>query len=173
MGRGAATGVVMRPLLPGDLDAVLAIQRAAYGDAYQESAVVLGRKRDLAPGACWLAELDGRAVGYVFAHPWGELEPPPLHVELRPPGADAAYGFLHDLAVSPAARGAGVAGALFGRVCEWSLQAGHRRMMLVALHDAIGFWRRQGFDALERSLPTGYGVGACLMARPQPTSLPS
>lgn len=160
-----APRVHTRPLRAADLDSVLAIQRAAYGDAYQESAAVLGRKLALAPRACWLAEIDGQPVGYVFAHPWHDLAPPPLHVELVPVAAVAQLAFVHDLAVAPAARGAGVAAALFSRVRQWSAQARHRRMLLVALKDAPGFWQRHGFRALARSLPPGYGDGACLMER--------
>lgn len=166
-GRAAAPQpqVVLRPLRAADLPAVLAIQRAAHGDGYQESAVVLGRKLALAPQACWLAQRGGEAVGYVFAHPWNDRGAPPLHLALEtlPPAADR--GFVHDLAVSPAVRGLGVAAALFGRVRDWSRAAGHRSMRLVALADAVPFWARQGFSPLADGLPAAYGDGACLMER--------
>ncbi|MBV2263655.1 MAG: GNAT family N-acetyltransferase [Thauera sp.] len=144
-----------------DLPDVLAIQRAAYGDGYQETAAVLARKLALAPQACWLAQADGAAVGYVFAHPWDDAGAPPLHAALATLPACAAHGFVHDLAVAPAARGLGVAAALFGRVRDWSAGAGHRGIRLVALADAVPFWARQGFAAL----PPGYGAGARLMER--------
>ena len=156
---------VLRPLCAADLPDVLAIQRAAYGDGYQESAAVLGRKLELAPQACWLAQADGAAVGYVFAHPWDDADAPPLHVPLRALPARAGHGFVHDLAVVPAARGLGVAAALFGRVRDWSAAAGHRGLRLVALADAVPFWARQGFAALPAVLPAGYGEDACLMER--------
>jgi hypothetical protein len=148
-----------------DLPAVLAIQRAAYGDGYQESAAVLGRKLELAPQACWLAQSDGIAVGYVFAHPWNDAGAPPLHAPLQALPANAAHGFVHDLAVSPAARGLGVAAALFGRVRDWAAGAGYRGLRLVALADAVPFWARQGFAAVPEVLPAGYGEGACSMER--------
>lgn len=157
--------VVLRLLRADDLPAVLAIQRAAYGDGYQESAVVLGRKRELAPAACWIAHAGQMAVGYVLAHPWDTLGAPPLHAPLPalPTGADR--GFVHDLAVMPAARGLGVAAGLLARVCAWSSAAGHRGMRLVALADAAPFWARQGFSPLPVALPAAYGDGACLMER--------
>ncbi|MCK6407865.1 GNAT family N-acetyltransferase [Thauera sp.] len=161
----AAAGLALRPLRTADLAAVLAIQRAAYGDDYQETAVVLARKLALAPRACWLAQAEGAAVGYVFAHPWGDVGAPPLHAPLAALPAQAGQGFLHDLAVLPAARGRGVAAALFGRVRDWSAGAGHRGLRLVALADAVPFWARQGFSALPAMLPAGYGEGARLMAR--------
>lgn len=166
IGRAAAPPqVALRPLRAADLPAVLAIQRAAYGDGYQESAAVLARKLALAPQACWLAQRGGEAVGYVFAHPWDERGAPPLHVALDGLPARADRGFVHDLAVSPAARGLGVAAALFGRVRDWSRAAGHRGMRLVALADAVAFWSRQGFSPLPEGLPAAYGAGARLMER--------
>ena len=163
--RLAVAGPALRPLCMSDLPAVLAIQRAAYGDDYQESAAVLGRKLELAPQACWLAQSDGIAVGYVFAHPWNDAGAPPLHAPLQALPANAAHGFVHDLAVSPAARGLGVAAALFGRVRDWAAGAGYRGLRLVALADAVPFWARQGFAAVPEVLPAGYGEGACSMER--------
>lgn len=114
----------LRPIAPADLPAVLAVQRAAYGDAYQESAVVLGAKLARAPGGCWLAEGRDGVLGYVFAHPWA-AEPPPLHVALadaraywlrkgfasaRPAGGaalPAGYGTGADFMTLDLARGSG------------------------------------------------------------------
>ena len=163
--RLAVAGPALRPLCMSDLPAVLAIQRAAYGDGYQESAAVLGRKLELAPQACWLAQSDGIAVAYVFAHPWNDAGAPPLHAPLQALPANAAHGFVHDLAVSPAARGLGVAAALFGRVRDWAAGAGYRGLRLVALADAVPFWARQGFAAVPEVLPADYGEGACSMER--------
>ena len=166
-GRAPAStpGLALRPLRAADLPVVLAIQRAAYGDGYQESAAVLGRKLALAPQACWMAHRGDDALGYVFAHPWDAAGAPPLHVALAALPAGADRGFVHDLAVSPAARGLGVAAALFGRVRDWSRAAGHVGMRLVALGDAVPFWTRLGFSALPSDLPAAYGDGACLMER--------
>lgn len=159
-------GWALRPLHAADLPAVLAIQRAAHGDGYQESAAVLGRKLALAPQACWLAHAGEAALGYVFAHPWHGAGAPPLHVPLAALPAGADRGFVHDLAVVPAVRGRGVAAALLARVREWSCAAGHRGVCLVALADAVPFWLRHGFRARPAPLPAGYGDGACLMERP-------
>ena len=97
---------------------------------------MLGRKLEFAPRACWLAHMDEVAVGYVFAHPWSDAGAPPLHAPLVLPAA-ADRGFVHDLAVLPAARGLGVAATLFACVRAWSSAAGHRGMRLVALADAV------------------------------------
>lgn len=153
---------MLRAMRMDDLDAVLRIQREAYGDDYQESAEVLARKLRLAPDACWFAERDGLGLGYVFAHPW-TAGAPRLHAPLAslPPAAD--HGFLHDLAVSPRARGERLGGRLFAQVLDWSRAAEHRALQLVALVDAVGFWRRLGFVPCAQALPEGYGEGALLM----------
>lgn len=161
-GTQASAAVVLRTMRVDDLGAVLRIQREAYGDAYQESAEVLGRKLGLAPGACWLAESGGEALGYVFAHPWA-ADAPPLHERIEDLPAQADHGFLHDLAVSPRARGLGVGRGLFGKVRCWSEQAGLGALTLVALADAAAYWRGLGFTAVPLALPTGYGVGAQFM----------
>lgn len=166
-GVGGAPALEVRPLRSDDLPAVLEIQLAAYGAGYQESAAVLGRKLELAPGGCWLAHMGGAAaVGYVFAHPWDGAGAPALHAPLASIPAGAAHGFVHDLAVSPAARGLGVAAALLARVRAWSSAAGHRSMRLVALADAVPFWARYGFATLPVAPPAAYGEAARLMERP-------
>ncbi len=159
-------GLVLRPLRAADLSAVLAIQREAYGEGYQESAAVLGRKVELAPRACWVAHLHARAVGYVLAHPWDGADAPLLHAMLPALPAVADRCFIHDLAVVPAARGLGVAAALLACVRGWSRAACHSGMRLVALADAVPFWVRQGFRVLPAVLPAAYGEGACLMEQP-------
>lgn len=161
-----APGLEVSPLGADDLPAVLAIQLAAYGAGYQESAAVLGRKLELAPRGCWLAHVGEAAVGYVFAHPWHGAGAPALHAPLASIPASADHGFVHDLAVSPAARGLGVAAALFARVRAWSSAAGHSSMRLVALADAVPFWARHGFATLPMAPPAAYGEAACLMERP-------
>ena len=163
---GRTPALAVRALYVADLPAVLTIQCAAYGAEYRESAAVLGRKLELAPGGSWLAEVGGAAVGYVFAHPWGGVAAPPLHVPLDALPVRAERGFIHDLAVLPGARGLGVAAMLFSRVREWSGAASHRDIRLVALVDAVPFWKRHGFSALSARLPPGYGDGACLMECP-------
>ncbi|THF62353.1 GNAT family N-acetyltransferase [Pseudothauera nasutitermitis] len=154
---------VLRPLRVTDLDAVLRVQASAYPPGYHEEAEVFATRLALAPGACWLGEQDGRAAAYVIAHPWADEQPPALHTPLgeRPPGGDRV--FLHDLAVSPDARGGGLARGLFGKVADWARAQGAREIMLVALADAHGFWLRQGFAADPAPLPAAYGAGACRM----------
>lgn len=154
----------------GDLPGVLAVQRQAYGDAFQEECAVFEAKLRLAPDAAWLAEQDGAAVAYLFAHPWSGCLPPALNVPLAmlPGEADCAY--LHDLAVAPQARGSGVASKLIESFSRWAGATGFERSMLVAVGDAQEFWARLGFEPLEagealRGRLAAYGARAACMQR--------
>ncbi len=157
----------LRPMKASDLPAVMRIQRAAYGDAYQESAAVLGRKLELAPDGCWLAERGGEPAAYVFAHPWRADAPPPLHAPLAALPDQADCVFMHDLAVAPSARGGGVAAGLLRGVAGWASRQGARSLNLVALADAAAFWARHGFTPVPggEDLAAGYGAGALFMRR--------
>lgn len=153
-----------------DLSAVLQVQRAAYGDGYQESAEVLGAKLALAPNCCWVVEQQGKVGAYVFAHPWRRQAPPPLHsrMESLPRAADCL--FVHDVAVMPALRGVGAAGALFRQVAAEAAVRHLPCLTLVALADAIPYWQRHGFRAQPAGSPEGYGAGAAFMSLPLATA---
>lgn len=151
---------------PGDIDAVLAVQRAAYGDAYQEAADVLLDKWRLGERWCQVAEIDQVCVGYVLAHPWGRDRVPPLHERLVPPARPDGL-FLHDLAIAPTGRGRGLAAALFDAVRRAG-QPAFRRITLVSLAGAVQFWQGHGFRPVAAGANdtdvSSYGPGACHMA---------
>lgn len=159
-----SSAVCLRAMRSDDIDTVLGIQREAYADGYQESAEVLGRKLSLAPGACWLAEREGRGLAYIIAHPWSD-NAPPLHAAIERLPVGAEYGFVHELAVSARARGAGVGAGLFAKVQTWAQHCGLRGLRLVALADARAYWCGLGFVATPTPLPAAYGAGAVFMRR--------
>ena len=159
-----SSAVRLRALRADDIDAVLRIQREVYGDDYQESAEVLGRKLSLAPEACWFAEGEGRGLAYIIAHPWSDTAPP-LHAAIERLPAGAEFGFVHDLAVCARARGAGVGTGLLGKVETWAQRSALRGLRLVALADARAYWRGLGFVTASASLPAAYGAGAVFMRR--------
>ena len=55
-----------------------------------------------------MARLEGQSVGYLVAIPVKAGQPPPLNASTCPVPRDADALYLHDLAVHPDARGAGV-----------------------------------------------------------------
>ncbi len=86
-----------------------------------------------AEGPSWIATLDGKKVGTVAAVDRG----------------DEVY--VRSMAVTPGARGAGVAGALLDAVTRFAVDTGARRMRLSTtpfLNDAIRLYERAGFTPL-------------------------
>ena len=92
-----------------------------------------------APDACiFVAEQDGTIIGYVFA----ALEPLSWK-ELRGPA-----GFIHDVAVAPERRCAGVGTKLIETAVEWLRERGAPRVILwtaAANETAHMLFRRLGF----------------------------
>ena len=157
---------VLRVMQPDDLPAVLEVQRQAHRPGLHESAATLDSRRRLAPGFCWVAEQAGRIGGYLFAHPWAGM-PPALDRPLAELPARPEHLLLHDLALSPAARGQGLAQALCARIAQAAGEAGLATLRLVALADAVAYWSRLGFTplALPAEKLAAYGPGARWMQR--------
>ncbi|MBN8928277.1 MAG: hypothetical protein BGO51_19330 [Rhodospirillales bacterium 69-11] len=151
---------------PGDLADVVRIAAAVHPPALAEAPAVFAERRDLYPAGTFLLEVGGRPTGYVLAHPWRAGTIPPLDTLLGalPSAADCLY--LHDLALLPAARGLGAAGAIVTRLAAATT---HPRLALVAVGGSAPFWRRQGFlpvvSATLGAKLEGYGPNACYMER--------
>ena len=103
--------VVVRPMVSSDLDAVLDIQRACYGEGFLEGADVITRRIASPVGLSCVTERGGRVCAYLAAyasHP-GKLTP--LHGDFEAMPLPSIL-YLHDLAVHPQAAGLGLAQAL-------------------------------------------------------------
>lgn len=164
-----AAHLEIRPLQADDLAAVLAIQLRCHDSTRIESAQSFDAKRRAAPTSCFVARLDGQSVGYLVAIPVKAGQPPPLNGDTCPvpPDADALY--LHDLAVHPDARGAGVAVALVRAFFQSAWRSGLSQACLTAVNGSTAFWQRQGFRDATPSVAAGsglasYGEGAQYMS---------
>ena len=76
---------------------------------------------------------------------------------LTAPPQDAGNWFVHDLAISPAARGLGLGRALVGSAAGAALANGIARGDLVAVQGAWSFWERVGY-AIPGELPPALAV---------------
>jgi ribosomal protein S18 acetylase RimI-like enzyme len=142
-----------RPMTEADLPGVVALAEAVHPHHPEEPAIFAERLA-LAPEGCWVL---GDAQGYALAHPWTGLAPPPLDTLLG--AVPEGPWHLHDIALRPAARGAGQAARLLAR---WPVAT------LVAIAGTGGYWARQGFREVPCDDPAAlasYGAGARFMAR--------
>ncbi|SDF45371.1 GNAT family N-acetyltransferase [Bosea robiniae] len=158
-----------RRMAPADLPAVMAIAAVVHPD-YPEDEAVFAERLKLAPEGCHVLSGEGGALqGYLVSHPWPAGAVPALNSLLGgiPPGV--ANWYLHDLALLPAGRGSGAAGAIVAAIARHATRAGYTSLALVAVNDSTGFWRRQGFrevhePALDRKLAS-YDDAARYMRR--------
>ncbi|MDP5279395.1 GNAT family N-acetyltransferase [Sphingomonas sp. DG1-23] len=145
-----------------DLAAVSAISDAVHGRFTEPLAVYAGRL-DLYPAGCFVLEQDDTVAGYLISHPWHREDPPKLGAlpGAIPPDADAWY--LHDLALLPAARGAGAGRAALDLVKAQARARGFADIALMAVGGADRYWTRQGFAYVPRDADPSYGDDAYLM----------
>ncbi|PTE00651.1 GNAT family N-acetyltransferase [Pandoraea apista] len=165
----------IRPMQPGDISQVLAVQAQAYRDLMHESEATLASRLRLSPSTCWVAVDAGSAhapvAGYLFTHPWRIAAPPPLDTVLDalPDTPDCWY--VHDMALAPRTRGAGVASQLYAVALASAQSLGLCASALVAVQQSQGFWARFGYAVATDISPLiaakleGYGDGAVFMTR--------
>ncbi|AWB21522.1 GNAT family N-acetyltransferase [Methylobacterium currus] len=153
-----------------DLAAASSIAARIHPDYPEDDAVMEERLR-LCPEGCFALTADGDLLGYAVGHPWHARSVPDLDTligslpELGSLPGPAGAWCIHDVALLPEARGRGAAAALVGLMRDEARRRGLPAMVLVAVGDAAGFWRRHGFRPIPEAPPPGYGAGATLMKR--------
>lgn len=159
-----------RAMTERDLDGVVAVARVAFPDHFEECACFAERLA-LYPAGCRVLE-DGadRVLGYGIAYPWVRDAMPPLGALIGALPVAAELIYLHDLAVSPDARGTGAASDYVAWLVDHARAAGWAQIALVAVNDAAAFWQRRGFAAIDspdlRAKLASYGADARYMVRP-------
>ena len=151
-----------RAMRADDLDAVTASADAVHG-VFTEPKAVYAERLALYPDGCRVFERDGAVVGLLVTHPWHRGAVPKLGAPLGalPPAPDVYY--FHDIALLPAARGAGAGAEATAFVRQQAVRAGCREVALVAVSGADSYWCAQGFDYAEPDAPGPYGAGSHLM----------
>lgn len=128
-----------------DLTAVGCLQDSCYGEALFESHELLSQRLQQAPASCWLIESVGTGIqAYLFSYPSVSGAVTPLAAPFSCCKApDCLY--LHDMAVSPQARGLKLSSKLLQQAIEYAERLALPRLALVAVQDSVPYWQRQGF----------------------------
>lgn len=154
-----------RAMSPRDLHHVEQIAAAVH-PMHPEDSTVFEERLSLYPAGCFV--LDGAAGvrGYVLAHPWLLGRPPSLNSLLGRLPADVDTLYLHDLALLPAARIAGLGSRAVDLIADRARGEGVATVSLLAVGQSSGFWQRQGFHAVDLGIDlSSYGT-AIFMVRP-------
>lgn len=153
-----------------DLNAVVRLQDHCYADEFYESPQVVAKRLMLYPQSCWLACYQDKIWGYLFSYPSRLGQVNPLGAEFgQYEQANCLY--LHDMAVSPDARGQGVATTLLQQALSYAGTLGLSHAALVAVQNSAAFWQQQQFDVVDdlseaaSMALTSYGADAIYLAR--------
>lgn len=174
--------ISITPISSQDWNSIALIQSECYvSDDILEPITVLQSKWHASPKTCFVARQDGRThqdsmvLGYVLAHLWQGTPPSLSHAfekaQLpKPPYDNQIYLYLHDMAISPKARGMGLASQLLQRLLAESQAMGIYDVRLIAVQSAEHYWEKQGFtpmtsisDTTQHYLQQSYGEDCVLM----------
>lgn len=164
---------LIRPMLAGDLAAVLAVQADAYADHFHESLEVINARLLTCADTAWVAEKSGNVCAYLVAYKSCVGKIAALNTVFVPArNPDCLY--LHDLAIARLARGAGLARHLLLAAEKCMDEQGLAHMALISVQDSKVFWAGFGFEEFagldieqEENL-RGYGdkdTAACYMVK--------
>ena len=168
--------ISIRLMTPTDIPAVVALQDSCYSDALYESPALLRQRLQAAESSCWLAENSaGELLAYLFSYPSINGYVTPLASAFKPAGAPELL-YLHDMAVSLAARGLGLANNLLAKAKQHALSLGLTKLALVAVQGSVPYWQRHGFAVVKplsasavSALASYHGEQACYMQLTQIT----
>lgn len=160
---GRAATPSWRPMLPSDVAPMVALAAIVH-PAFPEDADTLAERLALYPAGCFALDGADGLDGYLLSHPWRLGHPPGLNQRLGalPNAPDTLY--LHDLALHPARRGGGAAGAILH---PYLATGGWPSHSLVAVNGSTPFWRHFGFRPSPSAAPGSYGGDAVHMVRPE------
>lgn len=137
--------IQIRSMQVSDLAQVMAIQSQCYLQLPPESLACYQAKLAASADTCFVARLQEEIIAYMIALPWDSSAPPAFDApscEL-PKQTDCFY--LHDLAVSPAARQHKVGSLLVAKFFDTAKALDFAKTCLIAVDGAHTYWQRFGF----------------------------
>lgn len=140
----------VRHLTRDDVRAIHALEVESYLPSLHESEAAFARLIELFPeGAFGFFDADG-LCGYAFGVPLQRGATLELRSPLAAVSPDADTFYIHDVAVAARCRGRGVGRRLAERLLDLARARGFTRSELVSVQGSEPFWRRFGFEAIER-----------------------
>lgn len=152
-----------RPMRTADLASVVALADQIHRD-HPERPEVFAERLALAPATCFALAKGDALLGYALAHPWAGA-PPKLDSLLGAPPARPDHLYLHDVALTRAARGRGAARAVVATLDSVARRLGLGEMRLIAVSGSAPAWARLGFRDSDAPRPASYGADARAMRR--------
>ncbi len=158
-----------RSMSPADIPTVDAIGEIVHPNFPEDRAVMENRLALFSDG-CFVAERANMILGYAIAHPSIIAKPAALNTVLPHLPTNADCVFLHDIALSEAARGSGLGRTFVPYLTEVARRHGFASLGLISVNNSLGFWQAQGFailtpdETLAAKLAT-YGADAAYMRR--------
>ena len=153
---------------PGDLDRVTEIAAVGFPEHF-EGRDCFENRLGLNPAGCFVLESGGDLEGYLVAYPWRVDAAPALNTLIEAIPVDADVLYLHDLALTPAVRGQGWSKPAMQAVLDLARREQWPTVALVAVNDAVDFWRGHGFEVRETARMAvklaSYGPDARYMTR--------
>jgi GNAT superfamily N-acetyltransferase len=157
-----------RAMTAADLDRVAEIATVGFPNHF-EGRDCFDNRLHLHPAGSFVLQTPDGLEGYLVAYPWRAETAPVLNTLIAAIPVDAEVIYLHDLVLTPAVRGQGWSKPAVEAVVELARAGGWHTVALVAVNDAVNFWRRHGFEVRETpelaAKLASYGSDARYMTR--------
>jgi ribosomal protein S18 acetylase RimI-like enzyme len=133
-----------RAMTAGDLAEVQRISDVIHPD-YPERDEVVAEKLMLSPSTHFMAVDGGSVRGYAVSYPWIAADMPRLDTYIRKIPDDASVLYIHDVALLPSARGAGLVPDLLKRLSAEARKRNLKEFTLAAMYGSEAAWFQHGF----------------------------
>ena len=154
-----------------DLNGAMQVQTECHVPDNLENLTTMTQRLRASPDTAWVAEWNGEVCAYLVGYRSHMAHIPPLGSPFTSAQQPNCL-YLHDLAVSPRARGLGVSQGLLDLAWSLAKQEALHHLALVSLNSSLAFWERHGFaiqsdlSPEQHSTLTSYADGpACYMSR--------
>lgn len=135
------------PMTASDIADVAILANSIHID-YPEQPEIFAERQKLAPKGCYVLRQGTIICGYIISHPWQCRNLPALNTLLGLLPNDPDTYYIHDIVIHPHLRGGGWPARALSLITEIASEYGLPTLSLVSIGNALGYWRKQGFVAV-------------------------